>query len=305
MKKILTFVLLIFIASVFWGCNASPEFSLMVPAGSPALAQLYVQADDAHYSVDIINGSDPLIAAFSSQSHDVIFAPTNLGAKLYNAGSSDYLFAGTIVWGNYYLVGKGQPSFTLESLAGKKIIVFGKNSTSDLIMKYILAENDLSVTIEYVDAVATASAVFLADQSLIILSAEPSLSVLSSKVTDLQIIDLQAEYQKITGSDSYPQAGVFVRPDLEKADVTNFLKDLADSIEQVNTDPDEAAALATEFDYGFAETVLVSAIGNSHLHFVSAADSQDALEAYFTMILAGNAAQVGGKLPDQAFYFMP
>lgn len=305
MKKIVTFLLTVVISGLLAGCSASPEFSLMVPAGSPALAQLYVQADDAHYTVDVINGSDPLIAAFASESHDVIFAPTNLGAKLYNAGSSDYLFAGTIVWGNYYLVGKGQPSFTLESLAGKTIVVFGQNSSSDLILKYILAENDLSVTIEYVDAVATASAAFLVDQSLIILSAEPSLSVLSSKVTDLQIIDLQAEYQKITGSDSYPQAGVFVRPDLEKADITNFLKDLADSIEQVNADPEEAAGLATDFNYGFDEAVLVSAIANSHLQFVSAADSQDALEAYFTMILAGNAAQVGGKLPDQAFYFMP
>lgn len=305
MKKMLTVFLMVLLSVSFIGCNASPEFSLMVPAGSPALAQLYVQEDDEHYTVDVINGSDPLIAAFSSKSHDVIFSPTNLGAKLYNVGSSDYLFAGTIVWGNYYLVGKGQSSFTLDSLAGKTIVVFGQNSTSDIIIKYILAENDVSVTIEYVDAVSTATAAFLADQSRIILSAEPSLSVLSSKVTDLQIIDLQAEYQKITGSDSYPQAGVFVRPDLDKADVTNFLKDLADSIEKVNADPEEAAALATSFEYGFEESVLVSAIGNSHLNFVSAAESQDALEAYFTMILASNPAQVGGKLPDQDFYFIP
>jgi NitT/TauT family transport system substrate-binding protein len=277
----------------------------MVPAGSPALSQLYVQADDSHYTVDVINGSDPLVAAFSSQSHDVIFAPTNLGAKLYNAGSSDYLFAGTIVWGNYYLVGKGQPSFTLASLAGKTITVFGQNSTSDIIMKYILAENGLSVTIEYVDAVATASAVFMADQTKIILSAEPSLSVLASKVADLQIIDIQAEYQKITGSDSYPQAGVFVRPDLDKTDVSRFLQDLADSIDQVNADPEEAATLATSFNYGFEEAVLVTAIGNSHLRFASATDSQAALEAYFTMILAGNAVQIGGKLPDHAFYYIP
>jgi len=72
---------------------APDELSVLIPFGSPALsmAGLLINEDNqvGEYSLDeyvtykteIVNGSDPLVAAFTSQRHDVIIAPTNLGAK--------------------------------------------------------------------------------------------------------------------------------------------------------------------------------------------------------------------------------
>lgn len=310
MKKYLLFlgVLAWILAAV--GCATdttvtTPVISVMVPAGSPALAQLYVQNDPAHYDVDVINGSDPLVAAFASGSHDVIFAPTNLGAKLFNDGGASYQFGGTVVWGNYYLVGKGHDVFDLESMNGQTVVVFGQNQTSDIILQYLFMQNDIIATVTYVDSVATATAQFLADDSLIILSAEPSLSTLAASVADLQVIDLQEEYAEITGSDSYPQAGVFFKAGLEKSLANAFLSDLSHSVEMVNGSPEEATTVAVSLGYSYSYSILVSAIPNSHLNVIGANESRAALETYFTMILGWNGALVGNRLPEDEFYFQP
>jgi len=276
----------------------------MVPSGSPALAQLYLEDNTDDYSVDVVQGADPLVAAFGSKSHDFIFAPTNLGAKLYK-NSPDYIFIASVVFGNYYLVTASDSTFDLASLDNGEITVFGANSTGDIILRYILSEAEINVTITYVDSVATASSLFIANNSLVILSAEPSLSVLLNANSEIDVIDLQEEYQTLTGEDSYPQAGVFAKSTLKKSVINNFLDDLEASITSVNANPAAAALLATSLGYTFGETVLQTAIPNSHLGFLSAQDSKTDLEAYFNVIISMNSALIGGALPEEAFYYQP
>jgi len=304
LKKILLALLTVLGIGVFVGCRAEEPISLMVPSGSPALAQLYLQENNEGYEVSVVNGADPLIAAFGSESHDVIFAPTNLGAKLIGSGAG-YRFGGAVVWGNYYLVGQTTESFTLEYLQSRTVVVFGQNQTSDILLRYILSENEITSTFQYVDAVTTATAQFLADDSLVILTAEPSLSVLKESRPDLDIIDLQAEYQKLTGESSYPQAGVFLRSTLDSARARAILDDLRFSVERVNENPEEAATMAVSLGHPFSAAVLIAAIPNSHLAFVDANLSRDALENYFSMILQYNLNLLGGALPTDEFYWVP
>jgi len=196
-------------------------------------------------------------------------------------------------------------TFDLASLDDGEITVFGANSTGDIILRYILSEAGINVTITYVDSVATASALFIANNSLVILSAEPSLSVLLNANPEIDVIDLQEEYQMLTGEDSYPQAGVFAKSTLKKSVINDFLDDLEASITNVNTDPTAAAQLATTLGYTFGETVLATAIPNSHLGFMSAQDSKADLEMYFNVIISMNSALIGGALPEEDFYYQP
>ncbi len=302
MKKILVFLLAILLTLGLVGCNSNSEpLTIMAPNGAPALSQLFMQDDSENYSVDIVNGADPLVAAFGSGSHDFIFAPTNLGAKLYTSGI-EYKFIAAITFGNYYLVSM-EDNFTIESLEGKDIVVFGQNATSDIIIRYILEENNINATITYVDAVDTANAEFIVDNTKIIMSAEPLLSILALNVPDFNTIDLQAEYQEITGETSYPQAGVFVKTEITDRQIRNFLDDLENSVEKVNNDLDSAVAKAVELEYTFPEAVLRSAIPNSNIGFVTAEDIREDLEDYFNIILEMNGVLIGDQLPDDDFYF--
>ncbi|MBU1145634.1 MAG: hypothetical protein KJ971_07245 [Firmicutes bacterium] len=305
MRKIVSFIVLFLFGFLLFGCQEDiGVLSVMTPSGAPALAQMYVQEEAENYLVDVVVGADPLVAAFGSGSHDFIFAPTNLGAKLFQS-NQDYIFLAAITFGNYYLITVQDSTFTMSDLEGKEIIVFGQNQTSDIIIQFLLNSLEIDCTITYVDSVATATASFIADSSKIIMIAEPSLSVLTAQISNIDIIDLQAEYQTITGDNSYPQAGVFGKASLSKNAINTFLNDLEASIESVNDDVEAAATLAVDLEFGFPYAVLVNAIPNSHLGFVSAQDAKTSLETYFNLILEINPGLIGNVLPSTEFYYQP
>jgi len=174
MKKTLTLLLGFLISFALLGCGANYDepLKVIVPNGAPALAQIFMQENE-NYEVSVVNGAQPLVAAFGSGTHDFIFAPTNLGAKLYNSGL-EYQFIAAVTFGNYYLVSM-EDDFTLSSLEGKEIVVFGQNATSDIVLRYVLEENNITATLRYVPSVGDANAEFALDNDIIILSAEPML----------------------------------------------------------------------------------------------------------------------------------
>jgi len=279
-------------------------YSVMVPNGGPAVAQMYMQNQPDKYAVDVVNGPDPLVAAFGSGSHDFIFAGTNLGAKLYTSNQA-YIFIAVSTLGNSYLVTQTGEDFTLASLEGKEIIVFGQNATSDIVLRYILSESGINCTFTYVDSVATATSLWVADHSKIILTAEPSLSVLLGSNPDLDIIDLQTEYSLVSGFDSYPQASVFAKTTLSNEAINQFLTDLEASINLVNSNVAASAQLGEELGFGFTSSVLENSIPNNHLSFISALDARSNLESYFNILIDINPALIGGALPVDAFYYNP
>ena len=250
MKKILTLLLSVLALIGLVGCSDSEPLTIIVPNGAPAVAQIFVQDNSEDYVVDVVNGEDPLVAAYGSSSHDFIFSATNLGAKMYSSGV-EYKFLAAITFGNLFLVSSQEEDFTIESLEGKEIVLFGQNATPDIVLKYILEQNNINATLSYVDSVASANAAFIADNSKIIMSAEPLLAILSLNVSGYKTLDLQQEYKDITGEDSYPQAGVFAKASLTDRQINRFLDDLEDSVNKVNQDLDLAVAKAVELEYPF------------------------------------------------------
>lgn len=313
MRKVLSFLMILVLGLTLSGCQKEDiSFKVMAPLGSPSLAQTYMEStlpslgDHVSYEIEVVSGTDPLVAAFGSGSHDIIYAPTNLGAKLISTGL-DYQFAGTVVWGNLYLATGTDEAFTLEDLDGKEIVVFGQNATPDIILQTILAEQTYTTapTLTYVDSAGTAMATLVADPTKIVLLAEPVLSVASlpSKVANLKSIDLQAAWEDMTGETSYPQAGIFVKKDLDKEVVDAYLSQVEMSITEALANPADVAQMAVDLEYGFPLPVLTSAIPRSNLMFRSAADSKAALELYFGYIIDFNPALIGGSLPEEDFYY--
>ncbi|MCB9498628.1 MAG: hypothetical protein H6687_01925, partial [Bacillales bacterium] len=185
MKKILLIFTILFSALILMGCKEKETITILSPSGTPALSQMYVEekANDYNYKVDIVDGVDPLVSAFTSASYDIIYAPINLGAKMY-LNNGNYRLLGVVVYCNYYLVTKTDSDFTLDSLQGKNIVLFGQNAVSGIMASYIFNENNLNnLNITYVNSVAEAQAELIKDSTKVILTAEPSLSVLESKIS--------------------------------------------------------------------------------------------------------------------------
>lgn len=310
MKKNFKFIyifVVLFSMLFITGCidDSSKKVSVIVPTGTPSLGIANVLNDKTLVDANIVSGSDPLIAAFTNASYDVVVAPVNLGAKLYNANENfSYILYKTIVWGNYYLVSNEEIA-TLESLEGKTVLVFGKNSTPDVVLRTLISAKNINVNLEYVDDVATANSYLLSGKADIIVSAEPSLTKMSAN-KNFYTLDLQKQWQQLTGSYSLPQAGIFIKKDSkDEKYLKTVLDKMIESVQMAQTKPNVLIASAVSVDENLAkigEETLQKAIGNCNLR-VEEAD-KEAIEFYFSQVIQlGIGATVGGKLPDEAFYY--
>ena len=309
LKKLSLFLLSLCLFSCNQGTSSSTNnvpsvINIIAPQGTPSLGLANFYNEKNNYTTfDIKAGADALVAAFTSTNYDIIVAPTNLGAKLYNSNKKFVLY-NTIVWGNLYLATTNSDINSFEDLNNKNVTLFGKNSTPDIVMKSLIKYYNINVELNYVDDVNTANAMLKTNKNVdIIVSAEPSISKIGSTISNLKIIDLQDEFSKISNKGSYPQASIFVR-DEKKNELKNTLIKMKQSIldtKNIEQTADNALLMHESFSTLGKET-LIKAIPNCH--FGIEENQKDAIENYFNkMNELGLGAQFGEKLPDEEFYF--
>lgn len=310
MKKIILSLFILILGFVVTSCTIiddtqePQDISLIMPTGTPALALAEYAMTSEDVKAEVVAGSDPLVAAFTSKSHDVIVAPVNLGAKMYSV-YQEYVLYKTFVWGNLYLASKGTLN-SFKDLDGKTVVAFGKNSTPDIVMQALLKHHsDISVTVEYVADVSEANTLLASGKAEIIVTAEPAISKLKSKF-NLSIIDLQEEWAKMTGNESYPQAGIFVRKSLtSKKYIKDALVEMKEAVINANLNPSNCASYAVKLHTSFAslgEETLVTAIPNCHYQILES--DKEAVNYYLQMMIdLGFSKQMGGSLPVDEFYF--
>lgn len=294
-KKYFMIVIAIILMSLLSSCKKE-QITMVVPAGSPQLAQLYMQDSD-DYDVTIVEGADPLVAAFGSASYDVIIAPTNLGAKLYDS-KPDYQLAATITWGSYYLVSKTN----MDQMDQLNIVAFGQNQVPDAIVQYILTGLDIDFEINYLDSLSSVVSDFIIDGSKVYLMSEPQLSIVSSSNTTLDIFDLQASYEMLTGYEDYPQASVFVHETLSDQMVDNIKNDFENSIRLLNEDQEGSADLAIALGVSLDKEIMIQSIPRSNIDFKDSQDAKDDIIFFLGLLKGFNPNFVGENLPDDTFY---
>lgn len=308
-------LMLLFSITVLTSCGGDkPDptddhvYSFLAPSGTPSLALATLFDNNPQVDFEIVGGANPLVAALTSGSHDFVVAPVNVGAKLY-ASNQKYKLVKTIVWGNFYIASLSEIT-SVNDLEGKTITAFSQNSSPDIMLKAVLDAYGLTdkVTIEYVDAVTTANSMMMSGQAEIIVSAEPSISVLKNK-KNVYTIDLQSEWNKLSGGSSFPQAGIFVNTELlaedKKANTMAFIDKVLSKVEDYKN-PSVLAASAVKIDTSF-ETVgaanLEKAIPNCWISLKGLAEEKEAIKYYAEKLIAlGLGAQIGGSVPSEAFY---
>lgn len=292
----------------------APSINILVPSGSTAMALAHLAndlpelRDGVEYEVEpYVQGTDPLLAAFTSETANVIVAPTNLGATLYQK-DIPYQLAATLVWGNLYLV-SSEP-LTFEELSGKTITAFGQGSTPDIVLQTVLKEKGLldSVEIDYLNSVTDVQSMFAAGEIDVAVIAEPALTVLKTKVDNVHMVaDFQEEWGTLYDVTSYPQASLFVHTDLIEnyPDVVeSLLSQIEVSVNFANESPSEMAVQAVATGLDTPEAVITASAPNSNLLFKTAIDAKDEINLYLEKLYDFDPKTVGGALPDDNFYYL-
>lgn len=306
-KSILALVITLLLSFILVGCTKykeKEEIKILTPMGTPALSQIYIEKEKEayNYKIDAVQGSDPLAAAFTSKSYDFIYAPLNLGAKLY-INNKNYKLLATVVDCNYYLVMKSDKDFTLNDIKDKNIVIFGESAMSGIVSRYVFEKNSLSdLNISYVNSVQDSMSAFIADKSIVALVSEPQLSTLESKVEGIKALSMKEEYTKASNEKNLPQAALFVRSDLDKEIAKRYLDHLKDSAKKINRNKEEASELGSTLYPSFTKDTLLNAFPRSEINVLSAKDAKDKCESFFNLLNGYNPKILGGTV-DESFYF--
>lgn len=288
--------------------NDIKEINVAVPDGAPALAiaKLINNSEFKGYKVnyEIVDGTN-IGAKISAGQVDLAIMPTNLGANLFNKGAKIKMVASN-VYGLLYLVGTADIT-SVSDLRGEKILCTGQGGTPDFVLQYVLNTNGITsedITIEYISQGSDAIAMLNAGTAKFALLGEPAATMAVNKAHAKVLLDLQEEWEKLTGSYGYPQASTFVTDELFTNDVA-FLKQFLNAMNENLTwigENVEAVNKAIKDYNGKTSFASKDVIDRCNLKYVGALESKDAVKTYLEIMASFNPAFIGGSLPNEGFY---
>lgn len=310
MKKFISLLFIFVFTFILISCgkdNTKDNYKLSVisPSGAPGIAIAEMATNNTEsYEFSLNKTPDVLKSSFLAAKEDIIIAPVNLGATMYN-NTGKYVLASVLTWGNLYIASRIE-NFTLDMIDEvEEVIFFGKTTINQYIVEKVLAYNDvLPSNITYLESTQLTQAQLIAKDNVVVLIAEPALSVAKTKTSNITAISVQDLYAEMSGGSSYPQAGCFVRKETienHKGVVDDFINDLEASANKTSTNLEEIAGYAEALEMGGKKPILINAIPNCNIKFKSATNVKTQIEALFNDAQA--LAYCGGKLPDEGFYY--
>lgn len=288
----------------------------MMPEGATTIAMLkmiYEQPElmnNVIVEYESINSTDLLASEIIAEKADFALIPTNLAIKLYNKGVP-YKFVSINTHGNLYMI-TSEDIDSWDSLRGKDVYMIGQGLVPDLIFKALLEANGLDpekdLNIIYLSGTSEVAPTYIAGKSTITIMPEPVLSTLDAKGIPFKMLfDLQEEYEKISGVEGgFPQAGLVVRNTIAEVYpnlVVAFADALSESSDWLNEFPDLAGGYAEQLELGIPAPVFVKAVDGLNIRHEDAFLNKDKLESFFTMLYSFSPEAIGGKMPDEDFYF--
>lgn len=322
MKQIITAAfLLIMIMTVAAGCGKREEESTTIRVGGmkgpTSMGLMFLQEKDANgealedYEFQMVTAADELLPLMIKGELDIALVPANVAAILYQKTEGQVSVIDINTLGVLYMVSGDAGIQSVNDLKGKTIYLTGKGTTPDYVLNYILSGNGMleDVKLEY-KSEATEVAALLAEQPEAIgLLPQPFVTVACMQNEKLQVVlDMNEEWTRLQGENgSRMVTGVTVVSNefLEKYPnaVKNFLQEHKESTEAINSDVKKGAELVVNAGIIAKAPIAEKAIPKCNIAFIAGEEMKQYLSGYLEVLFEQNPAAVGGKLPEDGFYY--
>ena len=262
------------------------------------------------YTFTLAGSADEVTPALIKGELDMACVPANLAAVLYNKTEGEIEVLAVNTLGVLYIVENGESVHSMADLKGKTIVAAGKGSTPEYALRYLLTENgidpDHDVTIDWKSEHSECVAALASGQASVALLPQPFVTVAQSKIEGLRMaLDLNAEWDALDNGSGLITGVIVARREVVEenpAAVNEFLKEYAASVDWVNANTADAAALIGE--YGIVDAAVAEkALPYCNIVCLTGADLLEALPGYLEVLYNADAAAVGGEMPDNSFYF--
>lgn len=318
-------LLFLFLPAVLFSGQKVDKLVIAGPFASVSHPILKMIEDDA--LKDIANkvefrlwkNPDELRAMVIQGDVDFVALPTNTAAILYNKGV-DLTLINVSTWGILGMVSRDNSLKHLSDFKGKEVIVPFRADMPDILFSALLKKEGIDpkkdMKLRYVSTPIDAMQMLILRRADHVLLAEPAISVALRKTKSFPIsvvapelyrsVDLQQEYAKIfhTSAD-VPQAGLAVlgKHKHNHALIQRLLKAYESALTWYISHPQKAGELVANHIDMLTKEGVADSIGHINMKSVSALESKEKLTFFFNILKEGNAKSIGGKLPDDNFYY--
>ncbi len=259
--------------------------------------QLYETANVANLNKDILNGTVNIAAL-----------PINAGATLYNKSEGKVQIIAANALGVLSILGKDELT-SISALKGKTLHTTGQASTPQYILEYLLVKNGLQVSevniVYYADG-NQALAGMLKDGGYAMLP-EPATTAALSKNADLKLLmSVTDEWAKVSDK-KLIQGCLVVNTEFAKAhpeEIKTFLSEYASTVKYVQENPSDAADLVVKYGIIAAKPMAEKSLPRCGVVCITGENMKADVKEMLTVLFNANAASVGGKLPDDAYYYV-
>ena len=311
-KQRLYFVLIVIYFLLFGVCTgavAANNMSFSVSASLSSLPVFYIQesADSINLDVSIHRSRNIAISRLMQGEVDAALLSTNEAAKLYNR-EVDVQILGIHNWGLFYLLSTKKEIKSWNDLRGIQIYVPDKGGPLDIVFQELAAKKSINFKTELkikrgkMREVAQLMINNMAETAVV---REPFVSqILLNNKNSRIVFDLQQEWEKEYNF-RIAQAALVVRKDFAENN-KELIKELEaqykNSVEKLENNKNLAAELGQKY-FEIQPEVTLKAYPSLNLEYQNIAEVKNEVISYLEILKSYSKETIGGRLPDEEFYF--
>ncbi|MCI8554667.1 MAG: ABC transporter substrate-binding protein [Clostridiales bacterium] len=286
-------------------------YAIKGPTGV-GMVNLMEEAESGVFDFHIAASAEEVTARVLNGEADIAAVPTNLAAVLHQKTGGRIQIAAVNTLGVLYVLEKGGDIRTVSDLRGKTVYSIGQGANPEYVLNYVLTQNGLTpgvdVTVEFREQAEELATLLASDKAAVAMLPEPSVTTALAKNDGLRVaLDMTAEWEAAAQDESRLMMGCLIvsadyvqkNPDRMKT----FLSDYRSSVEKALSDVEGTAVLCEKYEIIPKAEVARQAIPRCGLTYVDGEEMQRRLAGYYAVLHAANPQSVGGRLPDDAFYY--
>lgn len=269
--------------------------------------------------VVIWNNPDQLRALVIGEQVDICAMPSNVAAMLYNKGI-DVKLLNISIWRAIWLISRSNDKKTLADFKGEEIAMPFKGDMPHIVFMTLARkqgldpENDFKLQYQPTPMDAAKKMIMrrvnnalLIDPAVSTVIAKSQSGVTSIIAPDIyRSVDIQNEWGRLFNTNNeIPFAGMMGVGKIlkNKTLIDTFNKEYKKAAEWCMQHPDETAKMVMKYIPQLNEAGLSLAMRNVTLRSDDSQEAKDRVNAFYKVLLESKPALVGGKLPDDNFYY--
>ena len=323
MRRFMLAILIFAVLAVVTACGGSEDtatdINMAVLPGPSALGALWLmdaaEAEETQnsYNIQVLGSPEEVVPMLVQGAVDIAAVPTNLASVLHNNPNVDVTMLALSTMGVLHVIDTTGEIATIADLEGRTVHLSGLGAAPEFAFNYVLRQNGLepgvNIILEFHAEQPQIAALMAQGIAEIALLPEPfATTVTMQNEAARHALDLTQEWNRVQPDYGLVMTAIIVRTQFLEENpgaVNIFLTEFEQSINFVNNNVSEAAALAVNFGLIPNEAIAAAAIPRSNQVFITGQRMQSYTQGYLAVLYAQSPASIGGALPDEAFYFIP